>query len=271
MLINRKEESSHWYLPDGTPFHEIEKLDGSGKRPTTLADARKRGALPSITNILGCIHKGGLEKWKIEQAILASLTLPRITGESEDHFAARVVEDMGEHVSSAAELGTACHSAIAHWFETKTLPADREIANLITPFTVWAENEVANIGGMEKVVVCNLGYAGRYDLLAEIRGIGWAMIDFKTQGIKPGKKANLYETWPLQLEAYRHAVICDRSYEGEVPRKNVSIIINSYEPAPITVHVWPDDEYTLYYHAFDSAFSVWKYLKDYDPRLPSEV
>src|SRR5690349_2783167 len=87
MTLIERQPASHWYLRDGRPFHEIAKKDGSGNRPVTLADARKVMALPSVTNVLGVLAKPGLEAWKIEQGIIAALTLPRLSGETLDGFA----------------------------------------------------------------------------------------------------------------------------------------------------------------------------------------
>src|SRR2546422_6906760 len=46
--------------------------------------------------------------------------------------------------------------------------------------------------------------------------IGWAVVDFKTQKIKRSAKGApkpvFYETWPLQLAAYRQAIL-ERSEE----------------------------------------------------------
>jgi hypothetical protein len=56
-------------------------------RPTTLRDARKLGLLPSVTNVLGVINKPELVEWKMTQAVLAALTLPRRDGEDLGVFA----------------------------------------------------------------------------------------------------------------------------------------------------------------------------------------
>lgn len=85
-------DNAHWYKRDGEPLHSV--LSGRGEpRPTTLRDARKLGLLPSVTNILGVINKPELVEWKMTQAVLAALTLPRLEGEGEDAFARRVVDD----------------------------------------------------------------------------------------------------------------------------------------------------------------------------------
>ena len=52
------------------------------------------------------LAKPGLDEWKIEQGIMAALTLPRLPDESLDSFAHRVVVDMGEQVEKAADFGS---------------------------------------------------------------------------------------------------------------------------------------------------------------------
>ena len=96
MILIHRESPSHWYLPDGTAYHEVPRTDGNGMRSATLRDARKVNAFPSVTNILGVLAKPALDAWKQEQAILAALTLPRRDDEPLDSFAHRVVADMTE-------------------------------------------------------------------------------------------------------------------------------------------------------------------------------
>ena len=103
MTLIQRESPSHWYLPDGTPYHEVVRADGNGTRAVTLRDARKVNALPSVTNILGILAKPALDAWKQEQAILAALTLPKRDDEPLDAFARRVVDDMGEQVRAMAK------------------------------------------------------------------------------------------------------------------------------------------------------------------------
>ena len=106
-LIQR-ERPAH-YHPDGRSCHTVLKKDGSGERATTLADARKLGLLPSVTSILSIKAKPGLDAWKLEQAILSSLTLPRGGEETTDAFVRRVVTDMDQQSTQAAAWGTRIH------------------------------------------------------------------------------------------------------------------------------------------------------------------
>ncbi|MEI7732835.1 MAG: PD-(D/E)XK nuclease family protein [Verrucomicrobiota bacterium] len=279
MILIERQAPSHWYLRDGRPFHEIGKKDGSGNRAVNVADARKVLALPSVTNVLGVLAKPGLEAWKIEQGILAALTLPRRPDESLDAFAHRVVIDMGEQVEKASNFGTAIHNACEVYAVNKETTTDEKLLPFLTAWRKWFDENVERIDCVEQVFV-NLehGYAGRVDMLAKLKNIGWAVVDFKTQKIKRNAKGEpkpmFYEVWPLQLAAYQKAVAASTA-------KNitalVSVVIDSIEPGPVHVRVWDTMELKtrslirqggvvdFYFRQFLVAAESWKYIKDYDP------
>jgi hypothetical protein len=274
MILIQRESASHWYLPDGTPYHEVVRADGNGMRSVTLRDARKVNALPSVTNILGVLAKPGLDAWRIEQGILAALTLPRSEDESLDAFARRVVEDMSEQVTKAADLGSAVHAAIEVYLQTGEPPENPDILRLFAPVKLWIDEHVERIGLVETVAVhSQFGFAGRIDLVAKLRSTGtWAVIDFKTQKMKPDKKgvyqASYYETWPLQLMAYFKAL----NSGGECSRRLediASVVINSVEPTPVQVKVWPREDHESLWQAFNNARELWSFIKGYRPQ-PAE-
>lgn len=270
MILIQRESASHWYLPDGTPYHDVPRADGNGTRSVTLRDARKVNAMPSVTNILSVLSKPGLDAWKQEQAIMAALTLPKRDDESLDAFARRVVTDMSEQVRSAADLGSAVHAAIEVYLQTGEPPENPDILRLFQPVKLWIDEHVERIGLVETVAVhSDFGYAGRIDLVAKLKSTGtWAVIDFKTQKMKPDKKgvfqAAFYETWPLQLMAYfralNHAGECSRRLEDIA-----SVVINSVEPTPVQVKIWPRDEHEPFWQAFQCARELWCFTKGYRP------
>tara|TARA_B110000881_G_scaffold216672_1_gene232698 strand:+ start:581 stop:1651 length:1071 start_codon:yes stop_codon:yes gene_type:complete len=114
--IVKPDSASHWYIADDKSvksFHHVPYAGKRGKagevRSTSLRDARKVGAYPSVTNILQILQKDFLTAYKINQAILACVTLPKIDGETADDFGKRALKDSKEHAASAARLGSACH------------------------------------------------------------------------------------------------------------------------------------------------------------------
>ena len=116
MIAERPQESTHWYAKDGSPAYTVTAKNGE-PRPTTLRDAKKLGLLPSVTTIMKAAASPGLEAWKMNQMMLAALTLPRGEGENEESFIKRIQADSREHAKMAAERGTAVHAAIERFYE----------------------------------------------------------------------------------------------------------------------------------------------------------
>ena len=276
MILIQRESASHWYLPDGTPYHEVPRADGNGTRSATLRDARKANALPSVTNTLSVLAKPGLDAWKQEQAIVSALTLPRREDETLDAFARRVVTDMGEQVRSAADLGNAVHAAIEVYLQTGESPENPDVLRLFEPVKLWIDDHIERVASVETVVVHDgVGFAGRIDLVAKLRHVGtWTVIDFKTQKMKPNAKgiyqAAFYEAWPLQLIAYfealRRAGECSRRLEDIA-----SVVINSVEPTPVQVKVWPREQHAGFWNAFQCAHQLWCFTKGYQPAAPAQA
>jgi hypothetical protein len=224
-------------------------------------------AFPSVTNVLGVLAKPGLDAWKIEQGIMAALTLPRQADESLDVFARRVVTDMGEQVEKAADFGSAIHNACEVYALNKQVPTDPALLGFFEPWRQWFDENVERIGCIEQVFVHpEYGYAGRVDMVALLKGLGWAVVDFKTQKVKRSAKGEpkpaFYETWPLQLAAYRQAVLVSGAKHVT---GLVSVVIDSAAPGPVHVKQWTDVDY---FGSFVAALALWKYVKGYDPVHP---
>lgn len=299
-----KERSAHFYTSKGEPLYEVKSKSQPGMRPFTMRDARLMNPLPypSVTTILQVIAKPALEAWKIEQGIMAALTLPRERealkawmdkwdafrvvnyplgvspsqieelqaqwayqnppkfAEPEDAFAHRVVEDMEEQVSEAADFGRKIHHGIE-----RLLQSDTEIEPEIMPWMEhimkWLTGNVDNVIGAEECFAHPAGYAGRYDLVGQLKGHGVAVVDFKTQKFKNGKGPVFYDEWALQLSAYSAAVCHNKGIFTDPAL--VSVVINSEKPEPPVMKIWKDP--LNHFSAFVNAFGVWKYLKNYDP------
>ena len=265
MTLIERQAPSHWYLRNGQPYHQIPKKDGTGNRSVNLADARKVLALPSVTNILGVMAKPGLDAWKIEQGIMAALTLPRLADEPLDLFARRVVTDMDAQVEKAADFGTAIHAACELYAREKIVPTDPKLLPFFVDWQRWFDENVERVECLEVVFVSlEHGYAGRVDMIAKLKGIGWAVVDFKTQKIKRTSKGELkpsfYESWPMQLAAYREPAVrvLAKPIEGLV-----SVVIDSAQPGPVHVKAW--DNADAHFAMFQAAVALWRYVKAYNP------
>lgn len=105
-------EGGHWYAPDHTQVALVKSADGKKDVEPTLRHARKLQLAPGVTTILRMAHKPQLEVWKVKQAIMASLTLPREIGETDDAYVDRILRDSKETARKAAEKGSALHAEV---------------------------------------------------------------------------------------------------------------------------------------------------------------
>jgi hypothetical protein len=220
--------------------------------------------LPSVTNVLGVIAKPELVEWKMTQAVLAALTLPRIAGEELGVFAKRVVEDAQSQVKGAAEFGSAFHAGAEYVAKTLEVDPSGPYAAWLNLHRDWFQARCNRVVWTERVLVnAELGYAGTADLLVEHLEYGLALVDYKTQGVKPGpggrpSAPRAYGSWCQQLAAYRRAI-------GK-PMACLSVIVNSAEPSAPVEHLWSKEELRSGLESFEAALVIWRNEKGYDPR-----
>ncbi len=144
-----------------------------------MRDARKLGLLPSVTNVLGVINKPELVEWNMTQAVLAALTLPRLSGEGEDAFARRVVEDAQSRVRSAADFGSAFHAGAGQVAKTLEVDPAGLYAAWLSLHRDWFQANCVRPVWTERVLVSTeLGYAGTADLLIEHQAHGLTLVDY---------------------------------------------------------------------------------------------
>lgn len=258
---------ARWYNLQGEAIYQVPYKDPKRKgemKDVTLREAREMNLLPSVTTVLQIVAKPELEAWKIEQGIMAALTLPREQDEPTDAFAKRVVVDMERQAGEAAEFGSQIHAIIqAHLTgDLKTLQeAPKEVLPWLDEFIKWQENAGLTVYSTEEVVVNQYhGYAGRLDFHGklDLGGIGECVIDFKTQKVKA--KPVFYDEWGMQLAAYRG---CFPWENGQRSIACVSLIMDSAAPKPPALKVWENDEECL--AAFLNAHRLWCFMKGYDP------
>ena len=253
----KTDDAGHWYTEQGESAHVVIGKNGN-ERNTTVADARKMGLLPSVTSVQGILHKEQLVSWRIEQAIMSALTLPREEGEDLGEYAKRVVKDSKEQTTKAAEHGSLMHQCMENILLGRDVSKDETLAPYIKTFKKWADENVEKTYWCEKSLV-GPGYAGRCDAYVRLKGIGDAIIDLKNRKIN--KKYNtppFYPTDAQQLWAYRNA--------SENPKcACVSVVLASNDPEYIKHHQWDEDELYQAGIAFCAMQKVWAWVKEYTP------
>lgn len=245
-------ESTHWYDKDGKPQYTVIGKNGN-ERPTTLRDARTMNLFPSVTSIIKVAAAPGLENWKIDQALLAALALPRLEGESLDDFMARAKNDAKEQGLKAAGRGTEIHAAIeigfSTGFESDVYNAVRAKLDELFPGEEWiAESSFSH----------SLGYGGKIDLYST-SGI---FVDFKTKdNLNTDDPSKLvYDEHGMQLSAYAMGM-------GVGNPVRVSVFVDRVDVTKVAVHVW--DSASHYQHAkmFQCLLEYWQASKNYFPTV----
>jgi hypothetical protein len=249
------ESGGHWYTADGKSAHTIMGKNGNF-RNTTAADARRMLLYPSVTSILSILDKPQLTNWKIEQAIMASLTLPKEEGETLETYARRVVKDSKESTTKAAEHGTRMHEQAENILMGRAVCKDEYLQPYIETFKKWADENVEKTYWCEKALV-GAGYAGRCDAYVKLKWIGDAIIDLKNRKVNP-KHEPFYDTDCAQIFAYLSA--------SENPKAaGVSIVLASNDSSKIMTRVWENDELYQAGIAFCAMQKVWAWVKGYTP------
>jgi len=247
----RDSESSHWYTREGQPKYTVEAKNGN-LRNTTLRDARKLGLLPSVTTIIKCAASPGLEAWKLNQMMLAALTLPRAPEESEESFIYRVQADSKEHARMAAERGTQVHADIEGYFEgaskepsAYSLAVDRALAERFGDLDWSAEKSFATPGPH--------GFGGKIDLHSTA-GDG-VVIDFKTKEFTSDTldKAAGYDEHMMQLAAYRMGLNLPKA-------RAANVFVSVTEPGLVVVNEWSQEDLARGWGMFEALKTYW-YIK----------
>jgi len=249
MQLVKPESTGHWYDKNGNSAHDAD-----------LRRARKEGLFPSVTTVLQIKAKPGLDAWKQQNTIMSALTLPRLDGESLEDFAERVVRDSKETASNAAQIGTDVHAWAEAYCKCEPIPPPTSYWQVCYLAQEWIDENIDLDGAMseQRFVNQEYGYAGTIDLIAKWKKTGQKIIlDFKTQGIKTGKKAVFYDEWSYQLSAYAAGQDCMIG----------NLVLSTDRLAPqIAFYEWTKDEYEKAFDIFKLILQVWQREKNYDPR-----
>jgi hypothetical protein len=254
MSLVKEDLSSHWYARDGKPRHDA-----------NLRHARKELLLPSVTTVLKVWPKPQLDMWKIEQAIVSALTLPRLPDEQDDAFARRVVEDMGQEVKQAAKEGTNLHELLNVRLVTGSWPEARGYAPWMMSYETWIKDNIVEVVQSEQVTTNEkYGYAGTIDLIAKTKRWGLCVLDFKSQSVKA--KPNFYNTFAMQLAAYAKS-FDDNLFTSHTPVVDnlVSLVLDRKKPDQPHVKVWNAEEAHHAWLCFFAAMRLWTLDKAYYP------
>lgn len=246
MIIGRASEASHWYTRTGDAAYTVTAKNGE-QRPTTLKDAKKMGLYPSVTTIIKAAANPALEAWKLNQMMLAAMTLPRADGESEESFVSRVQADSKEQGRQAAERGTEIHNKVEKFFngmiEADSLPYLEAVYKSV-------DKQFGNLKWSAEKSFAFSGFGGKVDLHTT-DGDG-VVIDFKTKEFTSEslEKAQGYDEHLMQLSAYRVGL--------QIPQARcANVFISVIETGLVVVKEWTQEELDRGWKMFDALKTYW--------------
>ncbi len=243
-------EQGHWYDKQGAAVYQVPRSKGGGMRSTTLADARKLGLVPSVTTILSCAAKPGLEAWKAKQILEAALTLPRLPDETLDDYATRIIEDSKAQGKKAAERGTELHAAIEDFIRGQMNFIWKDHIKKVYETLLQYGIDILQ-GKPEHSFASPLGYGGKIDWHNDE-----IICDFKTKAnLEPKRLAYDEHCW--QLSAYGCGITHD-----DFRAINVFIGIDDCE---VRIHEWNAGYIFKGFSAFEHLLAFWQITKNYKP------
>lgn len=298
MQLAKSTNGGHWYAYDKendcfAPRYEVLRADPSkGMRKATLADARKNGWVPSVTSIIGVLDKPAVTQYRISQALMAAMTLPRQREpyeewrarlkddglglpsfrdayanpprfiESDEAYLARVIEDMEAHSEAAKAKGTEIHGCVETILSGKESGVGVIMPDFYAPLHEWIHTNIADIHAIEIIVGDPMGgFAGRLDLDCTLKDVGRCIVDWKSQNVKNGKP-NFYPEWGMQLMAYSRGRA--RELNWRIDPQVLSGVIDS-NTGEVYTHLWAGRS-ELWAH-FQRCAELWFWLCGYDPRI----
>ena len=249
-------KNGHWYTKDGQPMHWVPKKDGSGNRATTLADARKLGLLPSVTNILNVLAKPGLQDWITRQAVLAVVTAPDVQGEGLDDKISRVLEierQQDQEAAAARDRGTQFHDALEQLAKGQTVDS----GTLVWIEAAWKHALTIGTPVESEVILVGNGYAGRCDLIIRSAETDF-VVDFKTAKKLPTKGS--WNEHRLQLAAYAAAW---QIGNNERLVKTANLYLSTIETGLFAW--WENPPWKDDLPVFEAALAIWQWQNNYKP------
>jgi hypothetical protein len=196
--------------------------------------------------------------------VLGALTLPKIDGEADAAYIARIKVDGRAGAKAAAEEGTRIHDAIEksfvntrvdHYYD-HVCAVHAELACMFPDVKDWVS---------EQSFAHPLGYGGKVDLHSPSTGI---VVDFKTKDgdFSDGKKLAYDQN--IQLAAYQIGLLLcgGRSGADELSGfvQCANIFVSRTHPGKVASHVWGADEIAYGWEVFEKALDLWKSLNKYN-------
>jgi len=253
----------HWYNAIGEACYGA-----------NLKQARMFNYLPSVTTIDKVIANPGLDQWKLNSVIEATIANPFTGFDDDSEYIAWIKKEAFKDSRQKMKLGTVVHHLAERYIKGKPLfftGSRPDVWDIFKPLKDWIDiNLIApdtglnsNEGAEVILVKENLGYAGKADFKGRLTTGQKVILDFKSTTIKKSdvkkdgnlKKAKLYDSYARQLTALDMCVV-----------KEVNILMSvivSTDPDNYGVwtHIWEYEDTKKAWDQFTGALKIFRSQK----------
>ena len=252
-------EGGHWYAQDGAPaYTQPNKSKPGESRPTTIRDAKKLDLVPSVTGILNMAAKPALERWKLQQLMMAALTLPAIDGESVSEYESRLWEDSNAQAKEARDKGTEIHGFIEGWFEKREATDNPYVLAVLHAL----RDNFGEQGWLQEKSFARLGFGGKVDLHSKNVVVDYKTKDFtekdmfrwKKDGSKGAAIPFTYIENKMQLSAYRKGLNLP---DAVIANVYIARELQEDGTALVKVEIHDDDKWP----EFECLLKYWQLIK----------
>jgi hypothetical protein len=223
------------------------------ERNTTLRDARTESLVPSVTTVLNVAAKPALTAWLMNQVLMAALTLPKLTNESDDDYCKRVMQDSKEQGKAAANEGTDIHAAIQGYYDGQVVRAhEQSVQGCVDRLQGHFGNKpwIA-----ERSFGHELGFGGKCDLFTNV-GDG-IVVDVKSKEFSDPSKVDAYDEHLMQLAAYRVGL-------GVPKARCANVFVSRSVPGLAVVKEWDAADIERGWLMFCNLLSFWTLKHKYN-------
>lgn len=253
---------SHFYDLQGNTAYEVERSDGKGLRPTTIADARKLNLVPSVTTVMNIAAKPGLEIWKTKEVLKAAyknrntepeynplvfncLSYKEQQAALESMWSAMILKESKQIGEETAKRGTEIHNKLEEAF----LQGVWEDEDYVTPaIEILEQNPEIDLSTAipERSFAHPDGFGGKVDLSGKN-----FIVDFKTKNKEVVDKKCVTDEHCMQIAAYRKGLDLKNA-------KCYNLYISAIKPGQVYLHEYTEKEVQRGEEMFNTLLKFWQ-------------
>ena len=242
--------------------------DGKPQYQAGLKEARKEGFLISHTSVLDVIYNYGLEKWKQDQFILIAKDNLMLPNETDKDYIKRIRDISYDKKKDAPDYGKVIHNLIERYLKNECIQMveyDMKIQTTMPEVWTWIDENIEKPILIEpQLTNLEYGFAGKPDLLCELKTGEIALIDWKTAKTTKNWKVTGWPSWCWQIAAQERLVYSSADIElahilGEQGvGRYMNIAISNTEPGRVDVVEWSQEDIDKGWEIFESALKIWQ-------------